>query len=299
MNSNNPELLPPTMLRHRSHGVEPCPPQPYPDLARWLWHDRLLRSVVVCCGLLLGYQLALTLLHPAWGDRVTDWLLTILAWPELAVVVYVTLRLNRAHWPGALARWLLSVALLCYATARTLWTIDERLILHHDLPFPSIPDLVFALQYPCFFLAVIFIPRTRLAGPRLISLLDSLLWLGTAVAFSWYFILAPIFVQSWLSPLAQAVGLAHPVGGLLILLSLLMVLLQPSRYSINRQVLVLLVVAIVCLIIGDSLAVWLVLHPHQVFRRGALPDLFWMACYLLIPLATLVQLRLVKGTPLP
>jgi len=298
MNPDNPELAPPTPPRPQANGVGSYPPQPEPDLAHWLWHDRLLRSIALCSVFLLGYQLMVTLLRPAWGGPATDWLLTVLAWPELAVVVYVTLRLNHASWPGALAQWLLGAALLCYATARTAWTIDEQLVLHHDLPFPSAPDLVFAFQYPLFFLAVIFMPHTRLAGPRLLTVLDSLLWMGTAVAFSWYFLLAPIFIQSGLSPLARAVGLAYPAGGLLVLVSLLMVLLQPRRYTMNRQVLGLLVVAVVCLILGDSMAVWLVLHPQQVFRRGALPDLFWMACYLLIPFAVLVQWRLVKGMPL-
>src|SRR5262249_40449118 len=237
--------------------------------------------------------------HPSWIGPVTDWLLTALTWPELAVVIYATLWLHHAHWAGALSWWLLSAALLCYAVARTVWTVDEQLILHYDLPFPSVPDLVFALQYPFFFAALVFVPRTRLAGPRLIPLLDSLLWIGTAAALSWYFILAPIFIQSWLSPLARAVSLAYPLGDLLVLFSLTVILLFPNRFQAPRPVFGLMMAAFVCLILGDSVAVGLVLHPHLVFRRGDLPDLFWMACYLLIPVAALVLVRLAAGTPLP
>ena len=97
-------------------------------------------SAVVLCGLLLGFQLVVTLLHPAWAAPVTDWLLTVLAWPELAVVVYLSLRLSRPHRPDALAWWLVSAALLAYAIARTAWTVDDYLIFHHDLPFPSFSD---------------------------------------------------------------------------------------------------------------------------------------------------------------
>jgi signal transduction histidine kinase len=273
------------------------PRAPQPDLLRWLWHDPLLRSVVVACGLLLGTQLVLIILHPPWIDSITDWFLTVLAWPEAAVVVYFTRRLSQARWPGALSRWLLSTGMVCYAVARTAWTLDEHVILHGNLPFPSVPDLMFALQYPCFFLAVIFIPRKRLASPRLLVLVDSLLWIGTITALSWYFILAPIFIESGLSPLVRAVALTYPVGGLLVLFGLIMILLRPNRYYISRQVLSLFLAGIVCLIIGDSLAAWLVLHPNQVLRRGSLPGLFWMACYMLIALAALVQVRLAIGAP--
>ncbi len=126
-----------------------------------LRHDRLLLGAVVACALLLGFQLAVTLRQPPWLAPVTDWLLTALAWLELAVVLYVSLWLSRAHWPGASSRALFGAALLWYAVARMLWTVDARLIVHHDLPFPSIADYLFALQYPCFFLAVLLLPRTR------------------------------------------------------------------------------------------------------------------------------------------
>src|SRR5215831_21259689 len=97
MNPNpcNAQSLSPTTPRPPSPGVRPRAPRP--DLPRWLWHDRLLRSVLVCCGLLLGAQLVLTLVHTAWIGPVTDWLLTVLAWPEAAVVVFVAVRLNRAR----------------------------------------------------------------------------------------------------------------------------------------------------------------------------------------------------------
>src|SRR5215813_8310665 len=101
----NAELLTPATPRSHSTSAYPRPHPPQPDFAQWLWHDRLLRSVVVCCSLLLGAQLVLTLLHPSWIGPVTDWLLTALTWPELAVVIYATLWLHHAHWAGALSWW--------------------------------------------------------------------------------------------------------------------------------------------------------------------------------------------------
>src|SRR5260221_2421918 len=126
--------------------------------------------------------------------------------------------------------------------------------------------------------------------------LDSLLFLGAAAALSWSFLLAPLFNQSMLSPLARGVSLTYPLGDLLVLVGLALVFLRPHHYRIDRLVLGIVVAAFACLMVGDSVAVALVLHPQHVFRRGDWPDLFWMAAYLLFPLAALVQLRLAQRT---
>src|SRR5262249_25955255 len=105
-----------------------------------LRQDRVVLSVAVLCGILLGYQLVVTLLHPAWAEQATDWLLTVLAWLELALVAYVSLWLTRTRKPDALAWWLVCAALLTRAIARATWTVDDDLILPNDLPFPSFPD---------------------------------------------------------------------------------------------------------------------------------------------------------------
>ena len=113
---------------------------------------------MVTCALLLGFQLALLLRQPPWIGPVTDWLRAALSWPELAIVVGVSLWLSRRHRPEALAWWLFSGGALCYAIARTWWMLDDALIHDHGVPFPSFPDLFFVLQYPFYFLAVILIP---------------------------------------------------------------------------------------------------------------------------------------------
>src|SRR5260221_9420533 len=85
-----------------------------------LQRDRLLLGAVAACTLLLGFQLLATLLHPPWLGPVPDWLLTALAWAELAVILSVSVWLGRARWLGAPSPALLSAALLWYAVARAL-----------------------------------------------------------------------------------------------------------------------------------------------------------------------------------
>src|SRR5215469_4055483 len=151
-----------------------------------------------------------------------------------------------------------------------------------------------ALQYPCFFLAIILIPRRRPATPRVILILDFVLWMGAALALSWFFMLAPIVTASGLSPLSKVVALSHPVGDLFVLLGLTLTLLRPPYSHPFAPVLGLLIAAFACLIVADTWATWIVLQPAHIYRTGAAPDLFWLTCYLLIPLAALIHLRVTQ-----
>jgi hypothetical protein len=47
-------------------------------------HDPVLRSAFLVVGLLIGYQLVITLLRPVWSSAVTDWFRAALSWPELS-----------------------------------------------------------------------------------------------------------------------------------------------------------------------------------------------------------------------
>jgi len=269
-----------------------------PDMTQWLCRDRLLLGAFLVCGLLIGYQLGVTLLQPPWIGPVTDWLRAALAWPELLVVVGVAFKLSRARPRCALSFWMLSVALLSYTVARTLWTLSNRLIFSHGVPFPTLPDLFFVLQYPFFFLAVILMPSIPPWSPRLKMILDCLFWTGTATALSWYFILAPIFMQSGISPLAKYMCLAYPVGDLALLVGLVLALVRPRYHQADRVTLFVLCLALVSLILADS---WvdslLLVNPRHVYVTGHPPDLFWLTFYLLIPLASLVRLRVAQQEP--
>ncbi len=267
-------------------------------LAPWPWRDRLLLSAFLLAGLLISYQLGVTLAHPPWIGPVTDWLRAALAWPELAVVVAVSWGLTRTRQVDARSWWLVSAALLSYTVARSLWTVDDQLIFSQGVPFPTFPDLFFVLQYPFFFLAVMLMPSAPPWGPRLKRILDGLLWTSAATALSWYFILAPKYLQSGISPLARWVCLAYPVGDLALLFGVVLALLRPSRSQADRLTLYGLCVALVCLLLADSwVNALLLVNPRHVYVTGEPPDLFWLAFYLLVPLAALVRLRLAHHEP--
>lgn len=211
----------PISLDGRPAGRLPSPSPP--GLTRACWRDPVLRRAFLVVGVLLAYQLAVTLLQPPWISAVTDWLRAVLAWPELLLVVFVSGWLARQA--EARSWWLLSLALLSYAIARTLWTVDDRFIHPNQVPFPSFPDLFFVLQYPFFFLALLLLPGIPPWGPRVRLVLDCLLVMGAATALSWYFVLAPLYLQSGEAPLSKIVNLTYNVGDLALLFGLTVALL--------------------------------------------------------------------------
>src|SRR5260221_1187189 len=122
---------------------------PNRTLLQGLLDDHLLLSAVVLCVLLIGYQLAVPLLQPPRIQPVTEWLRTVLAWPQVLVVAWVAVQLRRTQKPGAAAVSWAALALLSYAVGCTLWTIAHVAVNPQGVPIPSLPDLLFLLQYPC------------------------------------------------------------------------------------------------------------------------------------------------------
>jgi signal transduction histidine kinase len=120
--------------------------------------------------------------------------------------------------------------------------------------------------------------------------------MGAGTALSCYILLIPLYLQSRESLLGKLVILSYPVGDLAILFGLTITLI--CRWcQMAPAALVLLVFAFICLFAADSWVAWLLLYDS--YQTGGPPDLFWMACYLLVPLAGLVLLRLTQRTPAP
>jgi signal transduction histidine kinase len=274
------------------------PPAPEPSEApasspvQPLWSDPLLLSAFLATGLLLTYQLVVTLLQPAWIGTVTDWLHVLSAWSGLLVVGLVSGWLTRAGLLTARSWWWVSVGLLSYALASTVWLVENQFLFPNQVPIPSWHDLLFALQYPCFLLALLLSPRGRPRLRHAFVILDACLLLGAAVAISWYFLLAPIYLSSQQTPASKLVNLIYPVGDLALVFGLTMIWVHFREYARDQQaVLVLLMVASTCLFVADTWFALLLLHTSS-YRSGSPPDLFWLAFYLLLPLAALVRLRL-------
>jgi signal transduction histidine kinase len=270
-------------------------PSPSRTVLQNILYDRVLLSAFVVCGLLIGYQLSVTLLQPPWIKPATDWLRTTLAWPQLLVVAWVAVHLLRIHGRDATAWYCAALGMLSYAVARTTWTIADVLIYPHGVPFPSLPDLFFILQYPCFFAAMFLIPAEGHWLPRVRTLLDGVLWMSAITALSWYFVLLPLSLQTSEPPLSKYISMFYQVGDLVLFYGLVMALARPRRTTLGLVVISLISLAVASLFVADTWAAVLLLHPPHTYRTGSWPDLFWFSCYLLFPLAALVRLRLIPA----
>ncbi len=245
-----------------------------------------------CCS---RYQLSVTLLQPPWTQPATDWLRAALAWPQLLVVAWVAVRLLRTRQPGAGAMCLGTLGLLSYAVARTSWTIADAFIYPHGVPFPSLPDLFFILQYPFFFLACSLLPERGGWLPGLRAIVDGLLWMSAITALSWYFVLQAISRQTGEPPLSKHISMFYQVGDLVLFYALVVNMARPHHTTRERLVRSLLSLALASLFIGDTWAALQLLHPPYTYRAGSAPDLFRFICYLLIPLAALALVRLIPA----
>ncbi len=271
---------------------------PRTALLRSIADDHVLLGAFLVCLLLIAYQLSVTLLQSPWIKPVTDWLRTGLAWPQFLVVAWVAMHLLRTHRPGAVAWCYAALGMLSYAVARTTWTIADVALYPHGVPFPSLPDLFFILQYPCFVIGLVFAPALGRWLPGLRTMLDGLLWMSAITALSWYFVLLPIARQTGVSPLAKQISMFYQFGDLVLVYGLVVALARPRRTSRTVLVMSLLSLAVMSLFVGDTWATLQLFHPPQTYRGGSWPDLFRFIFYLLLPLAGLVWLRLRPGAVL-
>ena len=281
-------------------GLCPAPGHtPFSRSVQVLWADPVLRRAFLAVVLLLAYQLVVTLLHPTWIGTVTDWLRVLLAWPTLLGVVLLSFWLTRTGQWFARSWWLVSAALLCYAVGRTLRTVENQFIMPNHVmlnhvPFPSLPDLFFLLQYPFFLLALLLVSPVRPKMQRARVAMDACLLLGSAFLLSWYFLLGPISQGSHETIAGKLINLTYLVGDLAIFVGLVMLWLHFEKYELSLAMAALVMAAVACLFIADSWAA--VLLDRSRYQSGSPPDLFWMAFYLLLPLAGLVRFRLSQHT---
>jgi signal transduction histidine kinase len=256
--------------------------------------DRVLVSAFVVCALLIGYQLIVTLLQPPWIKPATDWLSTTLAWLGLLVVAFGTVHLLHTHQPQAATGCCLALAMLSYAIGRTTWTIADVFIYPHGVPFPSLPDLFFILQYP-FFVALLFLSLLLAGGrwlPGVRIIVDGLLWMSAVTALSWYFVLLPLLRQTPEPQLSKFISMCYQIFDLVLFYGLVILLYRTRRTIADWPGAALIGLALLSLFVADTWAALLLLHPPYTYRTGSPPDLFWFITYLLFPLAGLVQLRL-------
>jgi signal transduction histidine kinase len=268
-----------------------------------LWRDRLLIRLFLLTAALVGYQLMVTLVQPGWAALATQWLRVGAAWLAFATLVLVGWHFARTDRPQARAWWMLGLAMLAYALGQTLAAASQLVLFPARVPFPWWTDILFLLEYVFFFLTLALWPgRSQPGGPGALHwkvLFDSLLLMAAATALSWYFVLAPLYLDSQEPVLGRAINIAYASGDLALLFGLALLLVPRRAHpdQAERVALGILAAATVFLIVGDTWYAWLNLS-HR-YTPAAPPALFWLIATVLAALAAVAQLRLVQSQPSP
>ena len=194
--------------------------------------------------------------------------------------------LNGASRLPAAQRWvpvLLGLGALCEAMGQVIYTIYQQVLHYATVPFPSIADAVYLWAYPFMLLGILFLSGRRLPGASGIRvLLDGLMVMTAVFTFSWYFILGPTIAQSGGTPLSTVVGLAYPLGDLVLIACLLLLGARVEDPAL-RPIVALLSCALGVIVLTDTVYDYQTLHGG--YSTGGLLDLGWPLGYMLVALS--------------
>lgn len=184
-------------------------------------------------------------------------------------------------------RWswmLMGSGVTCWGLGQVVWSYYE-LVLDESTPFPSFADLGYLMMPPLMFVGLLVLPtRPAPTGERLKIGLDALIIMASIATAGWYFILGPIYDQADATFLEKYIGLAYPLGDLILLFALVG---GVARGWITRRspIFIFLVAAIAAFVVADvSFAYHVARRVHQ---RKSPSDLGWPLGFLLVAMAAL------------
>ena len=195
-----------------------------------------------------------------------------------------TTRVRLARLPHAPHRLLvvpsclLVLGVILNAAGQLVYTYQS--LVDHSNAFPSIAHVLFLSAYPCFAVALgMFLFREVTATKTVRIGIEALLITLAVCTFAWYFILGPLSVTPHDLTLAWVVGLAFPVGDLLVLATLVLYI-GYSQTLYLRPAAAIMVLGFVVMIGADGAYDYAVTHAG--YTPGSLIDVCWPLGYMLI-----------------
>jgi PAS domain S-box-containing protein len=189
----------------------------------------------------------------------------------IAIVVGVAI-----HRPDARRAWyLIALGLALFATGDVL-AYNYKAFFGTPLPFPSVADPVYLVNYPVTVAGLLLLIRRRNPGRDLASLLDAMIVTIGVALLSWVFLIAPYTHNTTLDLGAKLVSIAYPLGDILLLGVAVRMAVGAGRRSAAYYM---IISAIVAVLATDSIYGWIVLH--STYQGGGLLDGGWIAYYVL------------------
>ena len=194
-----------------------------------------------------------------------------------AVAARRSTRRTRAAWV------LLTAATASWAAGQAVWSYQE-LVAGQQVLFPTPADAGFVLFPVLAAVGLLVMPTgTDSAGTRLRDLLDGLVTAGSLLVLSWASGLGGLVAAGGPSRAATALGVAYPLGDVVVLTLVVLVLGRTARR--RRAVLVPLTGGLAALAVADSS--FLYLTAGGEYTSGALCGLGWTSGFALVALAAL------------
>lgn len=235
--------------------------------------------VVLLSGLLLGNHVAPFADQAALGaaGNVFQAVIPLVAFLACLSAGFATTGRNRWGW------WLLGAGAFSWAAGQAVWTFYES-VLGESVPFPGWADvgyLGFSVLGAAGLLLFPLIPARAVARGR--ALLDGGIIASSLLFVNWAIVLGAMYRAGEGTWFEQAIGLAYPLGDVIILTVVLLML--TSAHGRDRLPLVLLAVGLVAFSVADT--GFALLNLQGTYSSGHPIDLGWPIGFLLIALAAL------------
>ncbi len=188
-------------------------------------------------------------------------------------------------WTVALRRaWrLLGAAALSWGMGQLIWSWLD-LSGGSGASFPSLADAFFLAAIPLIAAGVLSWPTAPVrALAQVRTLLDGLLIASSLLFASWALVLGPTYHAGGGSLLPRTIGLAYPIGDLVLLTIAFSVLARSRGRAIIQPALI--TITIVSMAVADSAFAYLA--GKSAYATGAWLDLGWLVAWLVLAVAAL------------
>ena len=186
----------------------------------------------------------------------------------------------RAHRPTGWLPWLfLAAGQLAFVIGDVIWTVYQA---NGEDPFPSIADASYIIGYPILAVGLAIAIRRRVSGGDRAGLLDGAILACGAVVVWWSFVLGPLVATSDPDPLSFAIGVAYPIGDLLLIGLALGLLMTPGARSPSFA---LLVTNLTVVLVADL--VFNLQTLNGTYVDGGVLDAVWLVAYTVFAMSAL------------
>ncbi len=191
--------------------------------------------------------------------------------PVLAIAAGI-----RLYRPQARVAWSFVAVGFVLFWLGDLYTYSYPLLLHREVPFPSLGDAAYLLVYPALIAGVIILQRRRRRDGERGSAIDAaIMTVGLAIP-SWVWLIAPYVHDHSLTTAGRLVSVAYPMADVLLLAVAVRLALDGGQRRVSFH---LMIASIVCLLATDFLYGLMLMqgtYDHQVWL-----DAGWIGFYLL------------------